>query len=81
METQQRRRQDRFLQPRLQSGRGAVRRGSATILAEITLDDGGAMLARVITSEPAAVASGMRVELVPMPEAARFPLPTFRPAK
>ena len=52
-----------------------------TILAEITLDDGGAMLARVITSEPAAVASGMRVELVPMPEAARFPLPTFRPAK
>ena len=52
-----------------------------TILAEITLDDGGAMLARVITSEPAAVASGMRVELVPMPEAARFPLPTFRPVK
>ena len=51
-----------------------------TILAEITLDDGGAMLARVISSEPAAIKSGMRVELVPMPEAARYPLPTFRPA-
>ena len=51
-----------------------------TILAEITLDDGGAMLARVISDEPAAIKSGMRVELLPMPEAARYPLPTFRPA-
>jgi uncharacterized protein len=52
-----------------------------TILAEIVLDDGGAMLARVISDEPAAIATGMRVELLPMPDAARFPLPTFRPAK
>ena len=52
-----------------------------TILAEITLDDGGAMLARIISSEPATIASGMAVELLPMPEAARFPLPTFRPVK
>ncbi|MCE9641153.1 MAG: zinc ribbon domain-containing protein [Betaproteobacteria bacterium] len=52
-----------------------------TILAEIVLDDGGAMLARVISSEPAAIASNMRVELLPMPEAAQYPLPTFRPAK
>ena len=51
------------------------------LLAEIALDDGGAMLARVISSEPAAIKSGMRVELLPMPEAARFPLPTFRPAE
>ena len=52
-----------------------------TILAEIVLDDGGAMLARVISNEPASIASNMRVELLPMPEAARYPLPTFRPAK
>lgn len=51
-----------------------------TILAEIALDDGGAMLARIISSEPAAIASNMRVELLPMPDAARYPLPTFRPA-
>ncbi|HYK13179.1 MAG TPA: OB-fold domain-containing protein [Burkholderiales bacterium] len=52
-----------------------------TLLAEIALDDGGAMLARVITSDPAAIKSGMRVELLPMPEAARYPLPTFRPTE
>ncbi|HEV7820715.1 MAG TPA: OB-fold domain-containing protein [Burkholderiales bacterium] len=52
-----------------------------TILAEIALKDGGTMLARIISSEPATIASGMAVELVPMPEAARFPLPTFRPVK
>lgn len=50
-----------------------------TILAEIALADGGTMMARVATSAPAAVASGMEVELVPMPEATQFPLPTFRP--
>ena len=50
-----------------------------TILAEIALADGGAMMARVATAAPAAIASGMEVELVPMPEAAQFPLPTFRP--
>ena len=50
-----------------------------TILAEIELADGGAIMARVATSEPASVTSGMPVELVPMPEAARFSLPTFRP--
>jgi len=36
-------------------------------------------MARVATGEPASIASGMQVELVPMPEAARYPLPTFRP--
>lgn len=52
---------------------------SPTVLAEIALTDGGVLLARVITSEPEAVQSGIGVELVPMPEAARYPLPTFRP--
>ncbi len=51
-----------------------------TILAEIALADGVAMMARVATTDVAAVSSGMAVELVPMPEAARYPLPTFRPA-
>ena len=51
-----------------------------TVLAEIALGDGGTMMARVATVTPAAIASGAAVELVPMPEAAKFPLPTFRPA-
>ena len=50
-----------------------------TILAEIALADGGAMMARVATGAPESIASGMEVELVPMPEAAQFPLPTFKP--
>jgi uncharacterized OB-fold protein len=51
-----------------------------TVLAEIDLADGVTMMARVATADVAAVVSGMAVELVPMPEAARYPLPTFRPA-
>lgn len=51
-----------------------------TIFAELALDDGTVMLARVITSHPDAVRNGMRVELLPLPDAARYPLPTFRPA-
>jgi hypothetical protein len=49
-----------------------------TLLAEVKLDDGWLMIARVLEANGDAVASGARVELVPMPEAARFPLPTFR---
>jgi len=49
-----------------------------SLLAEVQLDDGWLMLARVLATKPDAVASGTRVELVPLPEAARFPLPTFR---
>lgn len=52
---------------------------SPTVLAEITLDEGGSLLARVITSAPESLTTGMEVELIPLPEAARFPLPTFRP--
>ena len=55
--------------------------GEATIFAELALDDGILMLARVITADPGAICSGMRVELVPLPEAARYPLPTFRAVK
>lgn len=51
-----------------------------TLLAEIRLDDGWLMIARVLAPNDAAVASGTRVEPVPMPDAARFPLPTFRVA-
>ena len=50
-----------------------------TVLAEIALTGGGAIMARVATGAPAAIQSGMQVELVPLPEAAQFPLPTFRP--
>lgn len=51
-----------------------------TVFAEIALDDGPAMLARVVTAAPEDVVTGMRVELLPMPDATRYPLPTFRPA-
>jgi uncharacterized OB-fold protein len=50
-----------------------------TILAEIALDDGWTMIARVITADPQSIASGMRVVPVAMPQAARYPLPTFSP--
>ena len=49
-----------------------------TLLAEVKLDDGWLMIARVLARDHASVASGTRVQLVAMPEAARFPLPTFR---
>jgi hypothetical protein len=37
-------------------------------------------MARVIAADVTSIKSGMRVELVPMPDAARYPLPTFKPA-
>lgn len=49
-----------------------------TLLAEVKLDDGWVMIARVLAPRPGALVTGARVELVPMPEAARFALPTFR---
>jgi uncharacterized protein len=49
-----------------------------TMLAEVRLDDGWLMIARVLAERQEAVATGTRVELVPMPQASRFPLPTFR---
>jgi uncharacterized OB-fold protein len=50
-----------------------------TVFAEIALDDSASMLARIVTDKLDKVASGMRVELLPLPDAARYPLPTFRP--
>jgi uncharacterized OB-fold protein len=50
------------------------------VLAEIRLAEGVALLARVIGADPEALAIGTVVELLPLPEANRYPLPTFRPA-
>jgi uncharacterized OB-fold protein len=52
---------------------------SPVTLAEIQLDDGGTMLARIVdVARYAPVRSGAAVQLVPMPQAARYTLPTFR---
>lgn len=50
------------------------------VLAEIALDDGVLMIARLVTADPAAIATGQPVRLVTAGDAARYPLPTFRPA-
>ncbi len=50
------------------------------VLAEIRLDEGALMIARVVTGDPAAVASGDVVELVSPDAAKRFDLPTFTPS-
>jgi uncharacterized OB-fold protein len=49
------------------------------VLAEIALTEGALMIARVVTPDPDAVVSGMQVHLVAPEDAARYPLPTFRP--
>ena len=49
------------------------------VVAEIRLDEDTAMIARVVTDDPAAIASGDAVELVPPDAAPRFELPTFTP--
>ena len=51
------------------------------VLAEIRLDEGALMIARVIARDPVAIASGQAVQLVPAAEAARFVLPTFVPSR
>jgi uncharacterized OB-fold protein len=48
------------------------------ILAEIMLDEAVSMIARIIDDDPDAIRSGLPVELLPVPEAQRYPLPTFR---
>jgi uncharacterized protein len=50
------------------------------VLAEIRLDEGALMIARVVTDDPAAIASGDAVELVSPDAAKRFDLPTFKPS-
>lgn len=54
---------------------------SPVVLAEIRLQEGGSMLARVLIDDPGAMASGLSVALVPLPEASRYPLPTFLVAR
>ena len=48
------------------------------ILAEIALEEGATLLGRIICSDIAAVKSHTKVETLPLPDAARYPLPTFR---
>ncbi len=48
------------------------------VVAEIRLDEGAPMIARVVADDPATIASGDAVELVPPEMAARFDLPTFK---
>ena len=51
------------------------------VLAEIELDEGALMIARVVTDDPAKIASGDAVELVSPESAKRFDLPTFSPSR
>lgn len=48
------------------------------ILAEIKLDEGASLLGRIICENPEKIYSGLAVALLPMPEAGKYPLPTFR---
>lgn len=48
------------------------------ILAEIALEEGATLLGRVIAADATAVKSTAKVETLPLPDAARYPLPTFR---
>jgi uncharacterized OB-fold protein len=54
---------------------------SPTLIAEVLLDEGWSMLARIVTSAGTDITSGMRLELVSLEEARRYPLPTFCPQK
>ena len=47
------------------------------VVAEIRLDEGTVMIARVVTDDPAAIASGDTVDLVSPDIAVHFELPTF----
>lgn len=49
------------------------------VLAEIRLEDGASMIARVVTSAPQDIRSGQAVRLVPRLSAPLFALPTFEP--
>lgn len=51
------------------------------VLAEIRLDEGALMIARVVVDDAAAIASGDLVELVSPEAATRFDLPTFQPGR
>jgi uncharacterized OB-fold protein len=48
------------------------------ILAEIALEEGATLLGRIICYDVTKVKSQNPVKILPLPEAARYPLPTFR---
>lgn len=48
------------------------------VLVEVELAEGALMLTRVVGADREKARGGAAVTLVPMPEAARYPLPTFR---
>jgi uncharacterized OB-fold protein len=48
------------------------------ILAEVELQEGATMLARILCADPDRIQTGLAVETLPRAEAARYPLPTFR---
>lgn len=58
----------------------AFRAESPTVLAEIQLDGGPLMLARVVREGQRTDFVGASVKLVSPDQAKRFPLPTFEPA-
>ena len=47
------------------------------VLAEVRLAEGALLLARVLSQAPR---TGLKISLLPLPEARRYPLPIFRPA-
>jgi uncharacterized OB-fold protein len=47
------------------------------VLAEIALPEGATLLSRIVGDDRAAVVSGRAVRLLELPEASRYPLPTF----
>jgi uncharacterized protein len=49
------------------------------VLAEVALAEGATMLARIVDCEPAAVISGLEVEVPPNAAERSYPLPVFRP--
>jgi uncharacterized OB-fold protein len=62
----------------IHKGLGDAFAGEAPItLAEIEVTEGVTLLARVLCDRPDAVKSGSPVELVRLPDALRYPLPTF----
>ncbi|GAA5629203.1 hypothetical protein Brsp05_04502 [Brucella sp. NBRC 12953] len=48
------------------------------ILAEVELEEGATLLARILCANPDLIRTGLVVETLPRAEAARYPLPTFR---
>ena len=58
----------------------AFEKETPIVLAEVALPEGASLLTRIVGARPETVRSGMTVTLVPLPEASRYPLPTFEPA-